>query len=56
MNVPICGSAARSLADGPASNALIAAVAVLFGTVRRTGTRAGSLWTSPPLNGSSSRK
>jgi hypothetical protein len=42
---------ARSLADGPASSALIAAVAVavLLGTVRRTGTRVGSLTTSPPL-------
>ena len=28
----------------------------LLGTVRRTGTRAGSLTTSPPLNGSRSRK
>jgi hypothetical protein len=39
------------LADGPASNAFIAsdAVAVLLGTVRRTGTRVGSLTTSPPL-------
>jgi len=39
------------LADGPASSAFIAAVAVavLLGTVRRTGTRVGSLTTSPPL-------
>jgi hypothetical protein len=46
------------LADGPARSAFIAAVAVagLSGTVRRTGTSVGSLTTSPPPNGSSSRK
>ena len=54
MSVRICGCAARSLADGPASSAFIAAfaVALLLGTVRRTGTRAGSLTTSPPLRSS----
>jgi hypothetical protein len=51
MSVLIGHFGARSLADGPASSAFIAAVAVavLLGTVRRTGTRVGSLTTSPPL-------
>ena len=51
MSVWIGHFGARSLADGPASSAFIAAVAVavLLGTVRRTGTSVGSLTTSPPL-------
>ena len=51
MSVLIGHFGARSLADGPASSAFIAAVAVavLLGTVRRTGTSVGSLTTSPPL-------
>src|SRR6478752_6102444 len=51
MSVLIGHFGVRSLADGPASSAFIAAVAVavLWGTVRRTGTRVGSLTTSPPL-------